>query len=131
MARLGLPVPREADLDHTRLAQSLQARRPDHLWQTDITHVYCGANGWCYCFNIIDVFGRMWLACVLDTTARLDGAIQSVVDAVAEAAFDCTRLMIHTDNGVRYTSRRFRDTLKRLGIRHGLIAYKTLEQNGT
>ncbi len=92
--------------------------------------MYCGADGWCYCFNVIDVFTRKWVAYVFDTTAKLEGAIQSIVDAVAEAAPDCTCLRIRTDNGVQYTSRRFRDTLKRLGIQHELIAYKTPEQNG-
>ena len=24
---------------------------PNQLWQTDVTYVWCGIDGWCYCFN--------------------------------------------------------------------------------
>ncbi len=43
---------------------------------------------------------------------------------------DCSMLTLRTDNGSQYTSRMFRESLKRLGIRHELIAYRTPEQNG-
>ena len=29
---------------------------PNQLWQTDMTYVWCGIDGWCYCFNVIDAF---------------------------------------------------------------------------
>ena len=32
----------------------IKAVRPNQLWQTDITYVWCGqVDGWCYCFNIL------------------------------------------------------------------------------
>ena len=39
------------------------AVRPNQVWETDITYIWCGAvDGWCYCFNVLDVFTRKWLA---------------------------------------------------------------------
>ena len=34
--------------------------RPYELWQTDLTYVPCGIDGWGYLFNVLDVFSRMW-----------------------------------------------------------------------
>ena len=27
---------------------------PNQLWETDMTYIHCGVDGWCYCFNVID-----------------------------------------------------------------------------
>ena len=32
--------------------------KPNQLWETDITYIHCGIDGWCYCFNVLDVFTR-------------------------------------------------------------------------
>ena len=35
--------------------------RPDHLWQQDITYIWCGHDRWCYLFSILDCYTREWL----------------------------------------------------------------------
>ena len=72
-----------------------KAARSNQIWQTDITYVWCGqADGWCYCFNILDVFTRQWIACRFDTPATASIAMDSLVEAVATTKLDCSGLTI-------------------------------------
>ena len=41
---------------------------PNRLWETDITYIDCGADGWCYSFNVIDCFTRKWVSCTFDVS---------------------------------------------------------------
>ena len=50
---------------------------PNQLWETDITYIHCGIDGRCYCFNVLDVYTRRWVAYVFDTTAMAGSAVQS------------------------------------------------------
>ena len=104
---------------------------PDQLWETDITYVSCGTDGWCYCFNVIDCFTRQWMSYTFETSATRDMAVASIVDAVAAAKPDCPGLRLRTDNGTQYASRDFRNAVKALDIgRHEFIFKNTPEQNG-
>ena len=56
----------------------IEAVRPNQIWQTYITYVWCGqADGWCYCFNILDVFTLQWITCRFNTLATADVAVVS------------------------------------------------------
>lgn len=103
---------------------------PNQLWQTDITYVWCGIDGWCYCFNVVDTFSRRWISHVLDVAAPKDTAIESIVNAVVIAKPDCSKLIIRTDNGSQYSSRDFRKAVALLGIKQEFIWHHTPEQNG-
>lgn len=103
---------------------------PNRLWETDITYVWCGRDGWCYCFNVIDCFTRKWIAYAFDVSAGRDAAIDSVTNAVAAEGPDCSRLRLRTDNGTQYASRDFRKAVSVLGIMHEFIWRNTPEQNG-
>jgi putative transposase len=35
--------------------------KPDCLWQQDITYIWCGNDGWCYLFSILDCYKGMAL----------------------------------------------------------------------
>ena len=103
---------------------------PNQLWQTDMTYIWCGIDGWCYCFNVIDVFTRQWLSYIFDTTASKDAAIDSIVNAVSTAKPDCRNLIIQSDNGVQFRSEKFRKTITLLKARQSFIWNHTPEQNG-
>ena len=107
-----------------------KASAPNQLWQTDITYVWCGVDGWCYCFNVVDTFSRRWISHVLDVAAPKDTAIESIVNAVVIAKPDCSKLIIRTDNGSQYSSRDFRKAVALLGIKQEFIWHHTPEQNG-
>ena len=103
---------------------------PNQLWQTDMTYVWCGIDGWCYCFNVIDAFSRKWISYAFDVTASKDTAIESIIHAIASTKPDCTRLILRTDNGSQYVSRKFRDAVILLGARQEFIWHHTPQQNG-
>jgi transposase InsO family protein len=103
---------------------------PNHLWQTDMTYIWCGVDGWCYCFNVIDVFTRKWISYSFDISASKDAAIESIVNAMATAKPDASKLLIRTDNGSQYVSKKFREAITILGARQEFIWHHTPQQNG-
>jgi len=103
---------------------------PNQLWQTDMTYVWCGIDGWCYCFNVIDVFSRKWVSYSFDVAASKDAAVDSITNAIAVAKPDCTKLVIRTDNGSQYVSKKFRESITIFGVRQEFIWHHTPQQNG-
>ena len=104
---------------------------PGQLWETDITCIHCGADGWRCCFNMLDVFTRQWLAYLLDTAATAGTAVQSVLVAVSTAGGSAPPgLRLRTDNGPQYGSRESGRSVRALGIRHESVWKNTPEQNG-
>ena len=103
---------------------------PNQLWQTDVTYVWCGIDGWCYCFNVVDTFSRKWILYTFDVTASKDAATESIIHAIASANPDCAKLIIITDNGSQYISKKFREAITLLGARQEFIWYHTPQQNG-
>lgn len=99
-------------------------------WQTDLTYIRCGIDGWGYMFNVIDVFSREWLAYVFDVLATKDNAIQALVKAVEKHPEASGRVTLYSDNGSQYISKAFRESMKVLGVEQKFIAYNTPEQNG-
>ena len=87
-------------------------------------------DGWCYCFNVVDIFTRKWLAYKFDTMATNNIAVESIVEAVAVAKPDCTGLTFQCDNGSQYTSKNFRKAISHLGIKMKYIWIHTPQQNG-
>lgn len=108
------------------------ATRPYELWETDLTYVWCGVDGWSYLFNVEDVFQREWIGYAFDTSAVKENAIMSVNNALAaHPDVDANELTLRCDNGSQYRSKAFRESMKALGIRKlEYIYYNTPEQNG-
>lgn len=110
-----------------------KASRPFELWQTDLTYVPCGADGWGYMFNVFDAFSREWVGKQFDLTAVKENAIASVENALAShmnVAPETCQLRLRADNGPQYISSAFRESMKALGLRLEHIMYRTPEQNG-
>lgn len=109
----------------------VKATRPYELWETDITFVWSGVDGWSYLFNVEDVFHREWLGYSFDTQAVKESAIMSVNNALAShQEVDVSKLTLRCDNGSQYRSVAFRESMKALGIKLEFIYYNTPEQNG-
>ena len=124
------PQKTKNDIIRTSRRKRFKPTGPNQLWETDITYIHCSRDGWCYCFNVLDVFTRKWAAYMFDIAATADTAIQSVLQAVSEAGGTVPGLRLRTDNGPRYISRKFREAMQVLGIRHEFIWKHTPEQNG-
>ena len=103
---------------------------PNQFWEADMSYIWCGRDGWCYSFNVIDVFTRQWLGFAFDTRATRHAAIMSINNAVASRKPDPGRLTIRVDNGSQYTSRDFRGSVDVLGARLEYIYVNTPQQNG-
>jgi putative transposase len=118
------------------LIRSTRKRPPkptgiNQQWQTGITYVWCEADGWCYLFNVIDVYSREWISYVFDTMAVAGNAIQSVVKAVEKYPEAAGKVTLRCDNGPQYKSSAFRESMKALGLHVEFIAAaSTPEQNG-
>ena len=104
---------------------------PYQLLETDITYIDCGVDGWCYCFNVFDVFTRRWLGYVFSTSAKASSAVQSVTEAVAEIPPGRVEgARIRCDNGSQYRSGELRAAMKVLGLAVEYIWVSTPQQNG-
>ena len=103
---------------------------PNQFWEADMSYVWCGRDGWCYSFNVIDVFTRQWMGFAFDTRAARHAAIMSITNAVAARDPDPARLTIRVDNGSQYTSRDFRGSVGALGATLDYIYVNTPQQNG-
>jgi putative transposase len=109
----------------------VKATRPYELWETDITFVWCGVDGWCYLFNTLDVFQREWLGYAFDTSAVKENSIMSVNNALAShPRVEESELTLRCDNGSQYRSKAFRESMRALGVKLEFIYYNTPEQNG-
>ena len=130
--KIGWIVPKmsKSDIQNHKAAKLFKPSGPNQLWQTDITYIHCGVDGWCYCFNVLDAFTRKWLSYTFEVSATAKAAVAAVVHAVAQEQPDTAKLRIRTDNGSQYSSREFRESIKSLGIRHDFIWKNTPEQNG-
>lgn len=108
--------------------------RPDQLWQQDITYIWCGHDGWCYLFSILDCYTREWLAYTFSTQCGTDEAITTLEMAVLERFPDgvippLLGLTTRSDGGPQYTSHRFVSTLKVYEIRHEVTGKNRPDQN--
>lgn len=101
----------------------------NELWQTDLTYILCGVDGWAYLFNVLDAYSREWVSYVFDPLAKKENAIQAVVKALERHPDAPKTVTLYSDNGPQYSSRAFIESMDALGIRHRFIAYNTPEQD--
>jgi putative transposase len=102
----------------------------NELWQSDMTYISCGVDGWCYLFNVLDTYSREWISYIFDTLARKENAIQAVVKAINRHPEASGKVILRSDNGPQYASDAFQESMKLLRIKLDFIAYSTPEQNG-
>jgi putative transposase len=103
--------------------------RPNELWETDLTYIHCGVDGWAYLFNVMDVVSREWVSYVFDRYATKENAILSVQNALIKHP-EASGVRLRTDRGPQYESESFRENVKILGVKQEFIAVNTPEQNG-
>jgi putative transposase len=106
--------------------------RPDCLWQQDITYIWCGTDGWCYLFSILDCYTREWLAYTFTMQCGTGEAITTLEKAILDRFSDGVvpeGLTIRNDGGSQYTSARFISALKIYSIRHEVTGKNRPDQN--
>lgn len=106
--------------------------RPDRLWQQDITYIWCGQDGWCYLFSILDCYTREWLAYTFSTQCGTDEAIRTLDTAILNRFSEGMAppgLTIRNDGGSQYTSARFISALQVYDIKHEVTGKNRPDQN--
>lgn len=97
------PRPRAAELYQAAKLFELLPRRPNDLWQADVTYIHIPGHGWWYAVTVIDYYSRYLLAGHL-TPSHSAAAVAKAIDqakARAEAIHGpLTRPpFLVTDNG--------------------------------
>lgn len=97
---------------------------PNELWEEDITYIWCGRDGWCYLFNILDCFTREWVGYVFSKLCGSDESVECLDRAIIERFPDgnIPEVTVRNDGGPQYTSARFLEALQ---------AYKTVKHEVT
>jgi putative transposase len=103
-------------------------------WAMDVTHLYCGKDGWGHLAAVIDCHDRQ----IVGYEFALRGTAKQAERALEEAClsrFGTVRPLGHTptirsDNGLIFTSRRFREACRFYRLRQEFITPYTPEQNG-
>lgn len=107
--------------------------RPDTLWCTDVTRVYCGQDGWASMTALIDGASREIVGYRFSDRARAVEAIDALEQAVINrhgALNPPLSLTLRSDNGSIFLAREFTKTTKRLGIRQEFTPRYSPEYNG-
>jgi Integrase core domain/HTH-like domain len=107
-----------------------QAARSNERWAMDLTHVYCGRDGWAHLAAVIDCHDRELVGHEFALRGRANEAERALEEACLER-FGMLRPtgatpVVRSDNGLIYQSRRFRGGVSRLsahaGVHHALHA---------
>jgi putative transposase len=111
-----------------------QARRSNERWAMDVTHVACGQDGWGHLTAVIDCFDREIIAYEFSMRGRAREA-ERAIEAACIERFGTLRPtgltpVIRSDNGLIFTSRRFRAACQDYRLTQEFITPYTPEQNG-
>ena len=100
----------------------------------DLTHVYCGEDGWGHLAAVIDCHDREIVGYEFSLRGRAKEAERALEEACI-ARFGTLRPegdtpVVRSDNGLIFQSRRFRAALRDYRLRQEFITPYTPEQNG-
>ncbi len=108
---------------------------PNILWQTDMTSVWCGEDGWGYLTAVIDCFDRSILGWSFELRCRAKDCSPAMAMAWATAfphGVDSDQeiaVTLRHDNGTQFTSHHFREVADDLGIKLSRTAYRHPDGN--
>lgn len=85
------------------------------VWVGDITYLQTEV-GFCYLFLLTDAYSRFIVGYDLSTSLAVEGASRALEMAINQAAFPLKGLIHHTDHGIQYACRIYRERLEELGI---------------
>ncbi len=111
-----------------------RAERSNQRWAMDLTHIYCGDDGWGHLAAVIDCHDREIVGYEFSLRGRAKEAERALEEACI-ARFGTLRPegdtpVVRSDNGLIFQSRRFRAALRDYRLRQEFITPYTPEQNG-
>lgn len=102
------------------LQREFKAYGPRKVLLTDIS--YIPYNGrFCYLSTILDAYTKQVLSYVLSESLEVDFVLITVEQLVQKYGIDLSEeTLIHSDQGCHYTSYRFIEIVKNVGLRHSM-----------
>ncbi|MCZ4507444.1 IS3 family transposase [Streptomyces sp. ActVer] len=91
------------------------AEEPDLVWAGDMTEIDTG-GGKLYLATVIDLFSRRLLGYAMGVRHDAELVVASLNMAAATRGGNVRGVIMHTDRGSEYCSRRFRRACRRLGV---------------
>ena len=109
-------------------------RASNARWAIDMTHVYCGKDGWAHLVAVIDCHDREVIGWEFALRGRSKEA-ERALEAACIRRFGTLKVkrngpVLRSDNGLVFLSRRFRSACKFYGLKQEFITPYTPEQNG-
>ena len=89
----------------------------DRVWQSDITYLSTD-EGWLYLCTVMDTRSRRIIGWAFNASLRSDFVVKALRMARHRRGKLPEGIIVHSDRGVQYASKRFRRELRR----HGMIA---------
>lgn len=103
-------------------------------WAMDLTHIYCGRDGWGHLTAVIDCCDRELIGYEFALRGRSREAVRAVESACIERFGTLhpqgTVPILRSDNGLVFQSRDFRAACANYGLQQEFITPYTPEQNG-
>lgn len=93
--------------------------RPNQAWVCDLTYLTT-ERGFVYLALVTDLYSRRIMGYDLSQSLTLDGATRALQMAITQAGQPLTGLIHHSDHGVQYTSRPYRELLAQHHIRSSM-----------
>ena len=100
---------KKADRPDNILQKDFTASEPDKKWLTDITQVQC-SDGILYIAPVLDCYRGEVVSLAMDTNMKKELCIKAISDAY-ELRNPGDGVIIHSDAGSQYTSRKYKKTL--------------------
>lgn len=97
------------------LNQNFNPMAPNEVWAGDITYLRT-AEGWMYLAIVMDLYSRRIVGRHIDKRMTVDLIGQAMIKAL-NLRQPKAGLVFHSDRGSQYTSRWYRNLLKRYGVR--------------
>lgn len=124
---------RKAEVYQAAKLWELLPKKPNELWQMDVTYIHIPGYGWWYAVTVIDYYSRYLLAAHLTSSYSAFEATRALEKARAEAERLCgplkKRPFLVTDNGPTFMAKRFAAYIRER-YAHVRIAYRTPTQLG-
>ena len=110
---------RKADTEHVEIPNHLNRQfavcAPNQVWVGDVTYIWIG-NRWAYLAVVIDLFARKPIGWAMSLSPDSQLTSKALMNAY-ESRGKPKGVLFHSDQGMHYTSKKFRQTLWRCQIK--------------
>lgn len=107
-----------AEFSPNLLNQNFNPPGPDQIWVSDITYLRTG-EGWLYLAAIMDLYSRRIVGWHIDKRMTSSLVCRALMKAY-NLRSPPTGIVVHTDRGAQYTSKRFQTLLRSYGLRSSM-----------